>query len=70
MEEIFSIYVGMRVQWVKFEKPALKDEDKDLLIALRNKVDKVLKSPYIETMQWSKLKLVALNDALKELELD
>jgi hypothetical protein len=68
MEEIFSIYAGVRVQWVRFETPDVSDSDMEVLTALDSKITKLLSSEVIEQREWSKLRLEELNKALTALK--
>jgi hypothetical protein len=70
MEEIFSIYAGIRLQWVKFEPPKIAPSDQFVLDALYKKVQQFLNNPVIENRHWSELKLQALIKGLENLELN
>jgi hypothetical protein len=70
MEEIFSIYAGIRLQWVKFEPPTIAPSDQFVLDALYKKVQQFLNNPVIENRDWSELKLQALKKGLENLELN
>jgi hypothetical protein len=70
MEEIFSIYAGIRLQWVKFEPPTIAPSDQFVLDTLYKKVQQFLNNPVIENRDWSELKLQALKKGLETLELN
>lgn len=69
MEELFSIYAGVRIQWLQYEDVIIKDVDKDVLIAIKEKVDSLQENPVVLQREWARLKLVAMKIALDELDL-
>lgn len=69
MEELFSIYAGVRIQWLKYEEVVIKDADKEVLIAIKEKVDSLQENPIVLHREWTRLKLVAMKIALDGLDL-
>ena len=69
MEELFSIYAGVRIQWLQYEEVVIKNADKDVLIAIKEKVDSLQENPVMLQREWTHLKLVAMKVALDGLDL-
>ena len=69
MEELFSIYAGVRIQWLQYEEVFIKNADKDVLIAIKEKVDSLQENPVMLQREWTHLKLVAMKVALDGLDL-
>ena len=69
MEELFSIYAGVRIQWLQYEEVVIKNADKDVLIAIKEKVDSLQENPVVLQREWTHLKLVAMKVALDGLDL-
>jgi hypothetical protein len=69
MEELFSIYAGVRIQWLQYEEVVIKNADKDVLIAIKEKVNSLQENPVVLQREWTHLKLVAMKVALDGLDL-
>lgn len=69
MEELFSIYAGVRIQWLQYEEVVIKNADKNVLIAIKEKVDSLQENPVVLQREWTRLKLAAMKIALDGLDL-
>ena len=71
-EMILKNYVNIGIA-VATEKgllvPVIKDADKEVLIAIKEKVDSLQENPIVLQREWTRLKLVAMKIALDGLDL-
>ncbi len=69
LEEIFSIYAGIRVQWVQYEDVVVDVADRVVLREMKAKVDALVDSPVVLQREWTRLKIAAMKEALESIDL-
>ena len=69
LEELFSIYAGVRVQLLKYEEAKIMNSDRRVLREMKSKIDSLYDNPVIMNREWSRLHLAALKEALDGMDL-
>ena len=69
LEEIFSIYAGVRVQWLQYQEAKVSKADRLVLREMKEKVSKLYDNPVVENREWTRLKIAAIKEALDSIDL-